>query len=327
MSAPARVNPDRLLHNLLQAPKAPEFRFVLAAEAIYRRIAEAASLRRSGTRPLVFTGPKVAGDFVEAFAGRGMFSTGKEEYLVDFTDAFTKKEWTPALEALTRIPTPPDANAVLFLPAAARAFVDPDKLRALGPTWLSYPPSEADGLSCAMALAQRHGCAAKETTAQAALALSLYAGDLVALDQHFERMARYKLAFDDAFAGARADISPFHVLDALAGGRPAELRIKLRQCEDAKVEAPAVFATALSFIQQLCRVRAGLESRRTPLRAVFETERIPFPMQARFEHALRSLPHAACVNFLARAACTETALRAARDPFALLTVELDGILS
>lgn len=316
-----RIDADKLITNILSDKLLPGLNIVLSDLPIFHQLAEE-RFRKQHMNVERFEGKGAILEFVESAGSANLFGTPSAS-LIELNSKYTEKQWKEELTHLKRIGNYSEVPGFLFGPTSLRHAIKETK--DAPPLWLCYSPQDSELIKCAEKLASRYNELSKNNLSEiAAFAVEQYAGDLVSIDLHFDRMAKFGSSAKDASL-MQSEVTSFQVVDALCKADKAAVELRIQQCEASGEDAGAIFSAVTYFMRQFLQVKARHENQKN-LKAVLDELRIPFPSHGRMQLALKNLSADAVNTYFLAAPCIELEIRKSKNPYSLLAYELLGLL-
>ena len=321
-----KYNSSKLLETLLASPRKFVLRVILADDDVSRRVSLESFGKLNIGIPKTFSGKTGIADCVNEIAAGSLFSPAAPA-VVELEAKLTAKQWEQDLKSLARLPNPPEAPICLFGSTSLRNVIKSEKIS--GECIICWSPEVSEAKRSVGVLTRRYSkiskIAAHVMDGYVSAALDYYSSDLMAIDLHFERMARTGVDFEGAFIG-QTGTNAFHVVDALAQGNAVLLELKMQQCQTSGEDIGPILKAVAAFLRQLAQVHAARE-RVSNLEMVLDNLNIRVPAQRkRLQSGLVRLPPERIAQFFLLAAELEVSLRSHPTPHELLSSELFGLL-
>jgi hypothetical protein len=325
-----RIDAHKFISGLLTGKEHCGLFVVLTDNTLIRRLISERLLKIYGTRAVLHSGKNCVQEAVESLSTGDLFGEPAPVW-IELPEKISAKQWNEFAQQLSQLSSPARQELFVLAPAVTRhGAPEPKNLPWNAQVNIIYEPARAEALNILAMLAPRHGGqlsqAAKSDVQQWCIrAYDHYSSDLEACDLHFERMARGRFAFEDAFV-PKTTLDAFDLIEAFSTGDPQLVHLRMNQLAQSGEEASGVLSALAYTARQVLAFQAAL-AKTGNARAAHEQVKTPYPSQVRIEKLAKLVPAEKWGLFFLTSADLELHLRNHRDAHHWLAVELTGLLS
>lgn len=281
---------------------------------------------------VLLDGPQAMQKWCETYATPNLFGD-QPPHIVMFPEKGGVKVWKPWYQMLQKHLQDVKESAVPYscfiLPLSLRTTLNQADLKEFDSSSVTFSPQLQEQQICGTALAKLFSFSQKQSAPDLAVmvekALRYYNENLISVYQHWERMEKSSLNFEEALL-SHVEINAFDVVQAVAERDVPLVHMRLKQCMESALEANAVWGALVHFMKQCAHLRAQVEGQPNSqnLKKAFDVLQIPFPMQERLSKVMRHYSALEISHFFLAAPQIELLLRKQRSSWDILAHEIQS---